>query len=221
MTVSDEILEQARNKLYTAVISDTLDGMGILSQALPPSVRPLDESLVLCGRARTGLYMPVYHDDEALDVYEHEIALVDDLRPGDVAVFSCAGNSRIAPWGELLSTAACARGAHGCVTDGLVRDVRMIREMGFPVFAGGIGPLDTKSRAKMMMADVPSEIGDAKISPGDIIFGDVDGVVAIPDAVASEVLAAAMQKVTEENNVRDELAAGAKLKDVFDKYGIL
>ena len=221
MTVSDEILEQARNKLYTAVISDTLDGMGILSQALPPGVRPLDESLVLCGRARTGLYMPVYHDDEALDVYEHEIALVDDLRPGDVAVFSCAGNSRIAPWGELLSTAACARGAHGCVTDGLVRDVRMIREMGFPVFAGGIGPLDTKSRAKMMMADVPSEIGDAKISPGDIIFGDVDGVVAIPDTVASEVLAAAMQKVTEENNVRDELAAGAKLKDVFDKYGIL
>ena len=221
MTVSDEILEQARNKLYTAVISDILDGMGILSQALSPSVRPLDESLVLCGRARTGLYMPVYHDDEALDIYEHEISLVDDLRPGDVAVFSCAGNSRIAPWGELLSTAACARGAHGCVTDGLVRDVRMIREMGFPVFAGGIGPLDTKSRAKMMMADVPSEIGDAKISPGDIIFGDVDGVVAIPGGVASEVLAVAMQKVMEENNVRDELAAGAKLKDVFDKYGIL
>ena len=221
MTVSDEILDQARNKLYTAVISDTLDGMGILSQALPPGVRPLDESLVLCGRARTGLYMPVYHDDEALDIYEHEIALVDDLRPGDVAVFSCAGNSRIAPWGELLSTAARARRAHGCVTDGLVRDVRMIRDMGFPVFAGGIGPLDTKSRAKMMMADVPSEIGDAKISPGDIIFGDVDGVVAIPAGVASEVLALAMQKVMEENNVRDELAAGAKLKDVFDKYGIL
>ena len=221
MTVSDEILDQARNKLYTAVISDTLDGMGILSQALPPGVRPLDESLVLCGRARTGLYMPVYHDDEALDVYEHEIALVDDLRPGDVAVFSCAGNSRIAPWGELLSTAARARRAHGCVTDGLVRDVRMIRDMGFPVFAGGIGPLDTKSRAKMMMADVPSEIGDAKISPGDIIFGDVDGVVAIPAGVASEVLALTMQKVMEENNVRDELAAGAKLKDVFDKYGIL
>ena len=221
MTVSDEILDQARNKLYTAVISDTLDGMGILSQALPPGVRPLDESLVLCGRARTGLYMPVYHDDEGLDVYEHEIALVDDLRPGDVAVFSCAGNSRIAPWGELLSTAARARRAHGCVTDGLVRDVRLIRDMGFPVFAGGIGPLDTKSRAKMMMADVPSEIGDAKISPGDIIFGDVDGVVAIPAGVASEVLALATQKVMEENNARDELAAGAKLKDVFDKYGIL
>ena len=121
MTVSDEILDQARNKLYTAVISDTLDGMGILSQALPPGVRPLDESLVLCGRARTGLYMPVYHDDEALDIYEHEIALVDDLRPGDVAVFSCAGNSRIAPWGELLSTAARARRAHRALAPRLSR----------------------------------------------------------------------------------------------------
>ena len=184
-------------------------------------MRPLDESLVLCGRARTGLYMPVYHDDAELDVYEHEIALVDDLKPGEVAVFSCAGNSRIAPWGELLSTAANARGAVGCVTDGLVRDVRLIREIGFPVFAGGIGPLDTKTRAKMMMADVPAEIGKARIEPGDIMFGDVDGVVAIPKARAEEVLKIAMEKVASENSVRDELAAGASLKDVFDKYGIL
>ena len=221
MPVSDEILEQARKVLYTAVISDTLDEMGLLDQALPPSVRPLDESLVLCGRARTGLYMPVYHDDAELDVYEHEIALVDDLKPGEVAVFSCAGNSRIAPWGELLSTAANARGAVGCVTDGLVRDVRLIREMGFQVFAGGIGPLDTKTRAKMMMADVPAEIGKARIEPGDIMFGDVDGVVAIPKARAEEALKTAMEKVSSENSVRDELAAGATLKDVFDKYGIL
>ncbi len=221
MPVSDEILEQARKVLYTAVISDTLDEMGLLDQALPPSVRPLDESLVLCGRARTGLYMPVYHDDAELDVYEHEIALVDDLKPGEVAVFSCAGNSRIAPWGELLSTAANARGAVGCVTDGLVRDVRLIREMGFQVFAGGIGPLDTKTRAKMMMADVPAEIGKARIEPGDIMFGDVDGVVAIPKARAEEALKTAMEKVSSENSVRDELAAGAALKDVFDKYDIL
>ena len=221
MPVTDELLEQARSILYTAVISDTLDEMGLLDQALPPTVRPLDDSLVLCGRARTGLYMPVYDDDDALDVYEHEIALVDDLKPRDVAVFSCAGNNRIAPWGELLSTAADARGAVGCITDGLVRDVRMIREMGFQVFAGGIGPLDTKNRAKMMMADVPAEIGKARILPGDVMFGDVDGVVAIPEARAEEALKTALEKVSSENSVREELANGASLKDVFDKYGIL
>jgi len=221
MPVTDELLEQARSILYAAVISDTLDEIGLLDQALPPTVRPLDESLVLCGRARTGLYMPVYHDNAALNVYEHEIDLVDDLQPSDVAVFSCSGNSRIAPWGELLSTAAYARGAVGCITDGLVRDVRLIREMGFQVFAGGIGPLDTKNRAMMMMADVPAEIGHARIVPGDIMFGDVDGVVVIPQHRAEEVLMTAMEKVSSENSVREELANGASLKEVFDKYGIL
>src|SRR5262249_35146605 len=144
VAVDDALLERARAMLYSAVISDTLDGFGLLHQALPPAVRPLDESLVLCGRARTGLYMPIFHHDEGTNVYELEIELVDDLKPGEVAVLSCGGNPAIAPWGELLSTAARARGAAGCVTDGLVRDIRMIRAMRFPVFAGGIGPLDTK-----------------------------------------------------------------------------
>ena len=221
MTVSDEILERARGILYTPVISDTLDSIGILSQALPPGVRPLDESLVLCGRARTGLYMPVYHDDAALNVYEHEIALVDDLKPGDVAVFSCAGHMRIAPWGELLSTAARARGGLGCVTDGLVRDARMIREMKFPVFAGGIGPLDTKGRGKLMWYDVPARIGSVGMVSGDVIFGDVDGAVVIPAAVAERVLNKAIDKVEGENTVRDELAEGTPLAAVFAKHGIL
>ena len=109
MAISDELLKIARDNLYTAIISDTLDSKGYLKQALPSTIRPLDESLILCGRARTGLYMPIYHDDEELNVYEHEIALVDSLQDGDIAVFSCAQNKRIAPWGELLSTAAHAR----------------------------------------------------------------------------------------------------------------
>jgi 4-hydroxy-4-methyl-2-oxoglutarate aldolase len=221
MSIDDALLAEAREKLYSAVISDTLDSVGLLNQALPPTVRPLDESLVLCGRARTGLYMPIYHDDERMNVYEVEIELVDDLKPGEVAVFSCAGNPSIAPWGELLSTAAKARGAVGCVTDGLVRDIRMIRAAKFPVFAGGIGPLDTKHRAKMMMRDAPAQIGRAEIKSGDIVFGDADGVVVVPEGIAAEVLRKALDKVAGENTVRDELAAGAKLKDVFARHGIL
>ena len=221
MTIDDDMLALAREKLYSAVISDTLDSFGLLDQATPPNIRPLDDGLVICGRARTGLYMPIYHDDATTNVYEHEIALVDDLKPGDVAVFSCGGNSRIAPWGELLSTAARVRGAAGCVTDGLVRDVRMIREMRFPVFAGGIGPLDSKSRGKMMMSDVPAMIGNVRIEPGDIVFGDADGVVSIPKAMAREVLEKALEKVASEDVMRAELEAGALLKDMFEKYGIL
>ncbi len=221
MAIDDGMLALARDKLYSAVISDTLDSFGFLDQATPTNIRPLDDSLVICGRARTGLYMPIYHDDDTVNVYEHEIELVDDLKPGDIAVFSCGGNLRIAPWGELLSTTSRARGAVGCVTDGLVRDVRMIREMKFPVFAGGLGPLDSKHRGKMMMTDVPAMIGNVRIEPGDIVFGDADGVVSIPQAVARDVLDKALEKVESEDVMRAELEAGALLKDMFEKYGIL
>ena len=219
--IDDKLIERARSQLYTAVLADTLDAFGFHEQATHPSIRPLDDALIVCGRARTGLYMEIHHDDPAVNIYEKEIDLVDDLRPGDVAVFACSGNLRIAPWGELLSTAAHARGAVGCVTDGLVRDVRAIREMRFPVFSGGIGPLDTRHRGMMMEADVPARIGGVKVKSGDLIFGDVDGLVVLPKEIAADVVAKASDKVAAENMTRDELAKGMLLREVYEKYGVL
>ncbi|HEV8645538.1 MAG TPA: RraA family protein [Burkholderiales bacterium] len=208
--------------LSAAVLSDVMDALGLMNQAMQPYVRPLDENLVLAGRARTGLYMLVYEVREGENPYEVEIALVDDLKPGDVPVLACNGpTQRIAPWGELLSTAAQARGAAGCVTDGLVRDVRQIREMRFPVFHGGIGPLDTKGRARMVQRDVPVECAGVKVRNGDILFGDVDGVVVIPQERATEVLAKAKEKVAGEGRTREELRQGRLLHEVFEKYRIL
>ncbi len=208
--------------LYSAVLSDVLDGMGRPRQAMRPFVRPLDEGLTLFGPARTGLYMPVYAVEEGENPYDVEIALVDDLRPGDVAVFACGGpTDRIAPWGELLSTAARHRGADGCVTDGLVRDVRQIRGMSFPVFHGGIGPLDSRGRGKMIKRDVPVECGGVEVHPGDLVFGDVDGVVVVPSAIATEAISLALDKINGENKTREELAHGLKLSEVYAKYGVL
>ncbi len=208
--------------LSAAVLSDVMDALGLMNRAMRPFVRPLDENVVLAGRARTGLYMLAYEVREGENPYEVEIALVDDLRPGDVPVLACNGpTQRIAPWGELLSTAAQARGAAGCITDGLVRDVRQIREMRFPVFHGGIGPLDTKGRARMMQRDVPVECAGVKVQSGDIVFGDVDGVVVIPQERAAEVLAKAKEKVAGEDRTRDELRQGRLLREVFEKYRIL
>lgn len=215
------LIAAARGRLYTGVISDVLDSLGNAEHAMRPGIRPLDESLVLFGRARTGLYMEMYEVEAGINPYELEIALIDDLKPDEVAVLACPGSDRIAPWGELLSTTARARGAAGCVTDGLVRDVRLIREMRFPVFAGGIGPLDSKGRGMVMRIDVPVECGGARVRPGDWIFGDVDGVVVIPDALAGETLRRALAKVESENTVREELASGQLLRDVFARHGIL
>jgi len=214
-------LEALRQHLFTAVLSDCLDAAGYRDQAMHARIRPLDESLVLCGRARTALYMDVYDAPEGENPYELEIQLVDDLKAGEVPVFACGASGRIAPWGELLSTAARARGAAGVVMDGLTRDVRAIRDMKLPVFAGGIGPLDSKGRGKVMAVDVPVEVAGARVAPGDLVFGDADGVVVVPRAVEDEVVAAALAKVTGENATREALARGEKLADVFRRHGIL
>jgi 4-hydroxy-4-methyl-2-oxoglutarate aldolase len=215
-------LQGSQSVLYSAVLSDVMDSLGLMNQAMAPFVRPLDDGLVMMGRARTGLYMDVYAIEDGEDPYDVEIAMVDDLKAGDVAVLACRGPTvRIAPWGELLSTAARCRGASGCVTDGLVRDIRKIREMKFPVFHGGIGPLDSKGRAKMMKRDVPVDCAGVRVNLGDIIFGDADGVVVVPHQRAEEVIAAACQKVTSENHTRDALIEGRLLREVYDRFGVL
>ena len=208
--------------LSAAILSDIVDSLGLKRRAMRPFVRPLDEAQVMVGRARTGLYMPAYALREGENPYEVEIALVDDLQPQEVVVLACNGpTERIAPWGELLTTAAQVRGAAGCVTDGLVRDVRQIRAMGFPVFHGGIGPLDTKGRARMVDRDVRVECGGVSIDPGDLVFGDVDGVVVIPRSHEHAVMDLALEKVRGEDNTRDALLQGESLANVFKRLGIL
>lgn len=215
-------LAELKGRLYSAVLSDVLDELGQPNQAVKPFIRPLDEASVLCGFARTGLYMKRYHLPQGHNPYALEMDLIDSLKPGEIPVLACDGpTDRIAPWGELLTTASKVRGAAGCLTDGLVRDVRRIRELGFPVFHGGIGPLDTKGRAEMMAADEPVELGGARVAPGDFVFGDVDGVVIVPRAIAPEAIRLALAKIEAEDTTREELLAGNSLRSVFERHGVL
>ncbi|MEO8485756.1 MAG: RraA family protein [Betaproteobacteria bacterium] len=216
-----EFLHQLRTRLYSAVLSDVLDEVGLRNQAMAPRIRPLDDSLVLAGFARTGLFREVTGVAPGENPYELEIRIIDDLKPGEIVVFGCSGSQQIAPWGELLTTAARMRGALGAVTDGFVRDVRRIREMQFPVFHGGIAPLDSKGRGKVVAIDVPVACAGVHVEPGDLVFADVDGVVVVPRNVEADVLARAFTKVGGENTTRDELLRGAKLQDVFDRHGVL
>jgi regulator of RNase E activity RraA len=216
-----DFLSRIRDTLYVAVLSDVLDEVGFRDQALPPRIRPLDESLVMAGFARTGLYRDVYHVAPGENPYALEIALIDSLKPGEVPVLACGASGRIAPWGELLSTASRARGAAGCLTDGLVRDIKAIRRMGFPVFHGGIGPLDSKGRGMVVEIDGPVECGGVRVESGDLVVGDADGLVVVPRAVEDEVLARAFAKVEGEDRTRADLERGDLLAEVFARYGIL
>src|SRR5690348_4360904 len=222
MTAQLPAPDELRRLLYTPVLSDVLDSFGLMHQALRPFVRPLDESLVLLGRVRTGRYEATDTVPPGHNPYALEMDLIDGLHLGEVPVLACGGPTDwIAPWGELLSTAARARGAAGCVTDGLVRDIARIRAMRFPVFAGGIGPLDTRGRAQMVQKDAAIDIAGVHVAPGDWVMGDIDGVVFIPADRADAVFRAALDKIAAEDTTRAELEAGQSLRAVFARHGVL
>jgi regulator of RNase E activity RraA len=205
--------------LYTAVIADSLDELGYHQQAMAERLRPVWAKDTFAGWARTISCVDVHYLLE--NPYAMEIEAVDSLLPGEVAVVGTMESGRNAPWGELLSTAAQVRGARGAVVDGLIRDVRKIEQVGFPVFAAGIKPVDSRFRGMVLDYNVPVECGGVVVSPGDLVVADYDGVMIVPAAVVDEAIRMATDKVTRENNTRDELKQGAYLRDVFAKYGVL
>jgi regulator of RNase E activity RraA len=213
------LFQRIESELYTAVICDALDDLGYRQQALHERVRPLFPDISFAGWVRTISCVDVSHIP--IEPYAKEIEAVDSILPGEVVVVSTSYSGQNAPWGELLSTAARARGARGAIIDGLVRDVRKIEKLGFPVFAAGIKPVDSKGRGLVIDCNVPVECGGVIANPGDLVFADFDGVVVIPTAVVPQVINIALDKVSRENDSRKELMNGAYLRDVYHKYGVL
>lgn len=219
MCADDQLLDVLRDKLYVSVVSDVLDAQGFYDQALSARLRPLAPESRVIGRAHTVLTTDVYARPE--EPYRLEIAAVDALKPNDVMVAMTHDSRRTCFWGELLSTAAIARGATGCVIDGHTRDVLRIIEMGFPVFCTGIRPVDSSSRSIVVDYNIPIECGGVRVAPGDVVFGDFDGIVVIPAAVLEKTVELALIKVESENHSRDMLRQGHLLRDVYDKFGVL
>jgi regulator of RNase E activity RraA len=209
------------DRYFSGLLSDSLDTCGAWHQALPASIRPLDRDSVMIGRARTAIYREVASVPDGHNPYELEIALIDDIKPGEIPVMACGGSSIIAPWGGLLTTAAQVRGATGCLTDGFVRDTKAILSCGFPVFHAGIAPLDSKGRGEVAAIDVTVRCAGVLVSSGDLVFGDADGVVVIPRALEAAALAAADKKLSSEDLTMEALRRGEKLADVFARFKVL
>jgi regulator of RNase E activity RraA len=208
-----------KDLLYSAVLADVLDALGHRTSVLPAAIRPLRQEWRVFGRAVTLDVIPVAAEPD--QPYAVELECIDGLTPGDVLVATTHGDRGSALWGELLSTAARAHGAVGVVLDGLTRDAGRILAMEFPVFAAGFSPLDSKGRLDGIGHGRPIRIGDCVVAGDDWVFGDIDGVVVVPAALADEAFPMALEKVTGENRVREELARGRSAREVFAEYGIL
>ncbi len=208
-----------RRSLYSAVVADVLDALGLRDQVADVELRCVSGGRLLIGRAKTTLWEELDQLDPR--PYELELKAVDECQPDDVLVAAAGGSRHSGVWGELLSTAARNRGCAGAVVDGAVRDVAKMDEMGFTVFARGTCPRDSLHRQRVCAVDVPVTIGGVAIAPGDLLVADADGLVVVPLAVEGEALAKAWEKVSAENRVRDEIRGGMKAGDVFRKYGVL
>ncbi|WP_343702580.1 RraA family protein [Chitinophaga sp.] len=220
LLTDEEKFKWIKENLYVPIICDVLDTLGFRNQAMHQRLRPLDgENAIMVGRARTFRWMETDYIED--DPYNLEIEAVDSLKEGDVVVHSTDYAGTNAPWGELMSTIAKRNGAVGCICDSMIRDCKKIVEMKFPVFYGGIRPLDSLGRGRVMAYDVPVRCGEVVVKPGELIFTDFDGIVVVPREVEDKVLAVAYDKVRKENQSRNDLLKGDSLRTVYDRYGVL
>jgi regulator of RNase E activity RraA len=211
-------LERLRT-LYAGVVADVLDSLGYRNQCLPSTIRPLSPLNRVAGVVYPAKAVVV--SEIPLKPYELEIWAVDAMQRDDVLVVDAGDDRTSAFWGELLTTACVYKGVAGVVMTACTRDMWKIKELNFPVFGLGFHPADSKGRVDVVSIGDPITIGGVSARRGDLILGDEDGVVIIPQEVAEETLRLAHEKVSGENRARADLAAGMPMGEVFRKYGIL
>lgn len=221
-----ELFAGMRQRLFTAVVGDILDTMGLLHQFLPPRIKPLRDDMVTIGRA-----MPVLEADffGVSEMGQSEITAkpfglvfhaLDSLKPNEIYV--CTGSSpSYALWGELMSARALHLKAAGAICDGYCRDSAGILKLDFPTFCYGSYAQDQGPRGKVVDFGIPIEIGGIRIRPGDILFGDRDGVLVIPREAEREAIARAFEKAETENTVRAAIDRGMSTVEAFETFGVM
>ncbi len=223
----NELFKLAKQELFTALVGDVLDKMGYLHQFLPSNVKPLDPKMIVIGRAMPVLEADVFAEqveNSQLDVMRKPFGLMfealDDLKENEVYI--CTGSSHnYALWGGLMSTRAIKLKAAGAVVNGCSRDTNEILRLNFPTFSCGTYAQDQGPRGKVLDFRVPVEWAGIRINPGDIIYGDRDGVIIVPKEIEEEAFANALEKARGEKLVLKALQEGMSTVDAFNKFGIM
>ena len=222
-----ELFALVRRELFTCVVGDVMDKFHLQHQFLPPQIQPLQRDMIVIGRAMPVLSVDVFEEKvsgTANKLMEKPFGLMlealDDLKPHEIYL-NTGSSPRNALWGELMSIRARKLGSGGAVLNGYVRDTKAILALGFPAFSWGSYGQDSAPRYKVVDYRVPVEIGGVRVRPGDILFGDIDGVCAIPTEAANEVFTKALEKVRGEKLVRKALEEGSSAVSAFEKYGVM
>lgn len=224
-TCDEELFHIIRTELYTAVIGDIMDKLGLLHQFLSPQIRPLRNDMIIVGRAMTVLEADGVgaesRNNKCMDQpFGLMLEALDDLKQDEVYV--CTGASATyALWGELMATRALQLRAAGAVLDGYSRDTYGILSLNFPTFSYGSYAQDQAPRGKVIDYRVPIHLNGVRINPGDIIVGDIDGVCVVPKTEEEKVFYGAIEKARGEKMVQRKISEGMSAREAFDTFGIM
>jgi regulator of RNase E activity RraA len=222
-----ELFDIAKKEMFVALVGDILDKLGYTKQFLSPQIKPLDASMVTIGRAMPVLEADAYGEEVGHSrnpVMQKPYGLLfealDSLKEDEVYI--CSGASyNYALWGGLMSTRALKLGSTGAVLDGYSRDTNEILALNFPTFSAGTFAQDQGPRGKVIDYGVEIEFNGIKVLPGDIIFGDRDGVLIVPKEAEQEAFSKALEKARGEKLVRKALESGMSTVDAFKNFGIM
>lgn len=214
----NELFELIKEKLYTPVVGDILDELGLYHQFLPQAVQPIQTDMKVVGYAMPVLMIDVYGPQEK--PFGLLTEALDDLKENEVYIAS-GGDMRCAYWGELLTATARTRGAVGAVINGWHRDTPQVLEQNWPVFTRGRYAQDSSVRTQVANFRCPIEVEGVWINPGDLVFGDMDGVLIVPKEHIETVITKALEKASGEKVVRQAIENGMTATKAFETFGIL
>jgi regulator of RNase E activity RraA len=196
-------------------VVDRLDlGHGIRSW-MRHTIKPLEKRRI-AGQAVTAMLASSPGPTGSLDAF---FAAIDACGPGRVFVVSNGEDVAVSCMGDLVAAALHVRGAEGAVVDGAVRDIAPILEIGFPVFAASVSPVNWNGKAVVVGSNIPITCGGAAVRPGDVILADWDGVVVIPLELAAEVLEEARAIELKETELRANILRSAGHTRFADLFG--
>ncbi len=203
-------------KLYTGCVNDVLRELCLLNQSLPSDIMPLRDEMTVCGEAFTVKSAPNVMIEGEMTF---RAQMLDEMKPDGVVVWDTSEDTEASLWGGVMTATAKTKGIRGAVISGGIRDTKQILEQSFPVFYKYRTSNGSLGRCMITHYQVPVKIGKVTVRPGDIIFGDIDGVLCIPREIAYDVLIRAENIGSNETDIFSWVRSGDTIAQIIEKGG--
>ena len=203
-------------QVTTAMVNDVLREMNILYQTLPVNILPLREEMKVAGIAFT---LKGSKNLDITDEMEQRAQMLEAIEPDSICVWDTCGDDESAQWGEIMTMASIKRGCRGAIVDGGIRDTDMVLAQNFPVWCKYRTSNGMMGRFRMIGWQMPIQVGQVQIFPGDILLGDIDGVIVVPRKLAYEVLVRAEEIRDNEVEIKEMVSSGMKPTEVVANGG--